>query len=1590
MQRFQFHPVVADWFEQRFGSPTAPQEQGWPAIQSGGHTLIAAPTGSGKTLAAFLASLDALFRMGLAGKLTNETQILYVSPLKALSNDIHKNLDEPLAGIRAALRTATGQDIEVRAEVRTGDTSAAKRLAITKKPPHILVTTPESFYLLLTSESGRRVLSTVRTLIVDEIHALVGNRRGSHLALSMERLAALVKGPLQRIGLSATQKPIEEVARFLVGTCGPSPSPLKGERAGVRGEAVRLIHPLDSAHQDGPPLRSPLLPRREERENAWPTCTIIDTGHARAMDLAIELPGSPLEAVMSNEVWAEVYLRLADLIQAHRTTLVFVNTRRLAERVTHQLCERLGADKVTSHHGSLSAKLRLDAENRLKRGELRALVATASLELGIDIGSVELVCQIGTTRSIATCLQRVGRAGHSRGGLPKGRLFPLTRDELVECVATLRTVRRGELDCLHIPQKPLDVLAQQIVACAACEDWSEENLFNQVRSAYPYRELTRPEFDEVVRMLAEGFSTKRGRRAALIHHDAVNHRLRGRRGSRLLALTSGGAIADNADYRVILEPSETFIGTVNEDFAVESMAGEIFQLGNASWKILRINEGTVRVEDAHGQPPGIPFWLGEAPARTAELSCAVSEFREEIEAQLASGAGVPPADGESGTSGETAARKLVVNAVRKQDGPPLLPQREESENAFALSSVDSLATEILPSSSLVDWLIAATGISESGARQLANYFTASYKALGLLPSQNKLVLERFFDESGGMQLVIHSPFGARLNRAWGLALRKRFCRSFNFELQSAATDDAIVLSLGTQHSFPLDEVFRYLNSKSVREILVQALLDAPMFPIRWRWNATRSLALPRNRGGRKVPAPLQRMESENLLAAVFPDQLACLENIAGDREIPDHPLVRQTIEDCLTEAMDIEALESLLRRIEAGQVECIARDLPEPSPLAHEILNARPYAFLDNAPLEERRTRAVLTRRASESTQDGLGILDAAAIQRVREEAWPRAANADELHEALLLLGLMTEEEANHCVAAVPGERENAALPFLQSLGAEKRAGQLTNFPPNIQHAVRTTVWVAAERLPLVRAVYPDAQTDPFLIPPEVEAKRSWERADALRELVRGRIEITGPITAAALAVFFQLRTSEIDAALLALEAEGFVLRGRFTPPAPNPDLNLNPNLAPTPALSSPPLEWCDRRLLARIHRLTINRLRAEIQPVSIAQFQRFLLTWQRVDLEHRAEGPEGVESVLELLDGYDLPAAAWEPAVLALRVKDYTPQCLDRLCFTGRIGWGRLSPPQNQNQKARGFTPLRSSPTALFARENLPHWLELSGVPASSEFSPDTELVLKTLAESGALFFPEIVRRTGLLQSRTEQALGELAAQGWVTADSFEGLRALLVPAEKRAPFGDLDRKRRHKVVTSLEFAGRWSLLRRPISTAEQADPTPTLPAPTLHDEAIETFARVLLRRYGVVFRRLLERESLRVSWFELGRVYRRLEARGEIRGGYFVSGVSGEQFALPEAIGLLRSLRKAALSGELIALSAADPLNLVSILTPGPRIPAIWPNRILLRDGVPIAALEAGQIISLENVPEIAPREIEQSLKVGHLPASLRPYYG
>jgi ATP-dependent helicase Lhr and Lhr-like helicase len=1466
---FSFHPAVAQWFSSYFAKPTAVQDRAWPAIQAGRHVLIAAPTGSGKTLAAFLAAIDDLVRQGLRGQLRDETQVVYISPLKALSNDIQRNLEVPLAGIRQALIEQGLQDVEIRTWVRTGDTPPGERERMRRRAPHIVVTTPESLYIMLGSESGRAMLATTRTVIVDEIHALAPNKRGSHLSLSLERLAALCDNRLVRIGLSATQNPIETVAHFLVGAdLACTPEHYRGEvnpHVGPDGLATRAVGGRLDAERFGIGTDHTLST----------ACSIINAGHQRARDLAIEVPSSsPLEAVMSAEVWEQIYLQLAELIESHRTALIFVNTRRMAERVTRRLSERLGKNQVTAHHGSLAKELRLDAEQRLKRGSLKALVATTSLELGIDVGEIDLVCQIGSPRSISTFLQRVGRSGHAVNAIPKGRLFPLSCDELVESIALLDSIRRSELDRLRIPEQPLDVLAQQIVAEVAAREWNEDELYALLRRAWPYRALARDDFDAVVRMLAEGFSTRRGRRGALIHYDAVNHVLRGRRGARLTALTAGGTIPDNADYQVLLEPENQVIGTVNEDFAIESLAGDIFQLGNKNYRILRIERGVVRVEDAHAMTPTIPFWLGEAEGRSDELSKSVSRLRADIAAHL-----------QSDATGKSA----------------------------------------------LNFLINQVGIANPAAEQLVAYLSAAHAALGCLPTQDAVVLERFFDEAGGMQLVIHSPYGSRINRAWGLALRKRFCRKFNFELQAAATEDNIVLSLTTAHSFELGDVPRYLHSASVRTVLIQAMLDAPMFTARWRWVAGVSLALPRFRNGKKVAPQLARMQAEDLIAAVFPDQIACAENLVGEREIPDHPLVRQTIADCLNDAMDIAGLECFLSRLESQEIRVVARDLTQPSPLALEVLSARPYAFLDDAPLEERRTQAVMRRRwlAPEAASE-LGHLDAEAIARVRAEAWPEVANADELHDALSWVAFLTANEAR----AKPQWSE-----WLADLARDKRA---TRF-----HAPHATLWVAAERLPQFQALWPKARLVPAIVAPKPYAGRDWSEDDALVDILRGRLECSGPVTPGVLAAGVGLDPSEITAALTILEGEGFVLRGRFTPTATTD-------------------EWCERSLLARIHGYTINRLRKEIEPVPARDFLRFLFAWQRVTAETRMEGPDAIDSVVGQLEGFEAPAAAWEAEILPARLAGYEPAWLDDRCLAGHVAWTRL--PQRNGRSNDGNcrpTPLRTTPITLLARRHAPVWASLSAAREPPPPSARAQVVADCIQQRGASFFEELVEATGLLRSQVEEALAELVALGLVTSDSFTGLRALLTPSGERRPIARA-RRRRRTVNFGIEDAGRWTLARR--TAPSRSDGT---------DNAVEHVARTLLLRYGVVFWRLLERESAWLPpWRDLLRVYHRLESRGDVRGGRFVAGFAGEQFALPETIALLRRIRRQEGSGEWISLSGADPLNLVGTLTPGPKLAALTGNRLLYRDGLPVALLSGGDVQFLESLDAATEWEARKAL--------------
>jgi ATP-dependent Lhr-like helicase len=1439
----RFHPAVTAWFTRSFDAPTPAQIEAWPAIQSGQDVLVAAPTGSGKTFAAFLASIDQLIREGLADGLPDETRILYVSPLKALSNDIHRNLEAPLQGIGEELAAMGLPEVPIRSVVRTGDTPQAERARMRRMAPHILVTTPESLYILLTSQSGRAMLSTCRTVIVDEIHAIAGNKRGAHLALTLERLQAIVPRTLVRIGLSATQKPIEEVARFLTGV----------------------------------------------RERP---CTIVDAGHTRRRDLALELPPLPLEAVMSGEAWTEVYDRLASLVREHRTTLVFVNTRRLAERVARHLSERIGEEFVTAHHGSLARDWRLDAEQRLKRGELKALVATASLELGIDIGDVDLVCQIGSTRSINAFLQRAGRAGHSVGGISKARLFPLSRDELVECTALLDAVRRGELDRVAVPQNQLDVLTQQIAAEVSAQEWSEDALFGLVRGAYGFRDLQRAEFDQCIAMLAEGFSTRRGRHGALIHRDSVNKMVRPRRGGRLTAITSGGAIPDNADYRVMLEPESQLVGTVNEDFAVESLQGDIFQLGNTSYRILRVERGTVRVEDARGEPPSIPFWLGEAPGRSDELSMAVSRLMADIEERL---------------------------------GPP---------GADRAADVQSAA----------DWLTEVVGIDAVAASQLIQYLAAGRAALGTLPKLDTIVFERFFDESGGMQLVIHSPYGSRVNRAWGLALRKRFCRTFNFELQAAATEDQIILSLTHSHSFDLEEVSRYLNSKTARQLLVQALCAAPMFEVRWRWDAGIALALPRFRGGKKIPPQIARMNAEDLLASVFPDQVACAENLPGEIEVPDHPLVRQTIRDCLEEAMNVEAFEGLLRGLESGAVRVVARDLTEPSPLALEALTARPYAYLDDAPLEERRTQAVMTRRwIDPASAADLGRLDAEAIARVRSEAWPDAATADEMHDALLWLAFLTDAELSANPAWPTLMRELAAQGRVAKIGAP-RVGAL---------------WVAVERQALFEPELPSSD-------------------EAMTEIVRGRLEGCGPIAPRAIAESAGgVPIARVHAALAALEREGFALRGRFTP-------------------DSDEEEWCERRLLARIHRYTVKRLRAEIEPVSARDFVRFLLEWQRVLPTARMQGSDALAAMLSQLEGFEAPASAWESDILPSRISEYEPEWLDEHCRAGRFVWTRLAPRTMELGRAaeperaavavggsvpmRGASPVRSTPITFLARRDLRSWSAFAEGPDPAQLTSRARAVMEFIQTHGASFFDEIADSAGMLPSEVEDALSELVALGMVNSDSFGGLRALLVPNSQRGrSHGRGGRRRRSLALFAMADAGRWAIVRRPAESAGSASSDP---------EAVEHVVRTLLKRWGVIFWKLLAREAQWLPpWRDILMCCRRLEARGEIRGGRFIAGFSGEQYALPEAVAPLREARRRLQTGQMVSLSGADPLNLIGIVTPGPRLPSLAGNRLLYRDGLPIATYAAGEVRLLESLEPKQEWEARNAVLRRHVPAALLP---
>ncbi len=1396
-----FHPVVATWFASRFaGGPTAPQRQAWPVIAAGGDVLVASPTGTGKTLTGFMVAIDACFQAHAQGAfIPGRPRVLYVSPLKALAADVRENLLQPLAEIEATAAAMVVPSPVINVGIRTGDSTPAERAALVKRPPELIVTTPESLYLLVTSAKGRQALASIETVIIDEIHTLARDKRGVHLALSLERLSALVGSEgrrLQRIGLSATQRPLEDVARLLSGV----------------GEGR-------------------VLP------------AIIDCGHVRGLDLEIELPSTELEAVGSATQFAEVLDQIAAHVTEHRTTLIFVNTRRMAERVAHQLAERLGEDpddpdpaglRVAAHHGSLSTARRRLVEARLRAGDLKALVATASLELGIDVGPVELVCQIGSPRSIATFLQRVGRANHHVEGTPAGRLYPLNRDELVECTALLAAVAAGDLDQIVFPKPALDIVIQQVVAeVAAREEVGLEELYTLVRHAAPFEHLEREDFDEILELAGRGILTGRGRRGAHLHLDTVDGVARPRKGARLTALLNGGAIPETGDYKVVLDPEGVTLGTIHEDFAIESAPGDVFLLGTHPWRVRKVETGVVRVVDAEGAPPSVPFWLGEAPARTAELSHWVGVLRSEAEAAL---------------------RAHEANA---------LPKR-----------ICDLAK-----------------VSRVVGEQVATYLAACYAALGQLPTEHHLVVERFFDEAEGSQLVVHSPHGGRINRALGLALRKRFCVTFDFELQAAANDDAIVISLGPHHSFPLSQVPKMVRSDQAVAVLTQAVLPHPMLQARWRWNLNRALVVARTSSGGRRPIHLQRMESEDLLAATWPSLAACQENAPpGPIPIPDHLLVRQAITDVLSEPMDADGLVALLEGIESGAVTVSFVESATPSPLAHGILTAQPYTFLDDAPLEERRTRAVPLQRGLPELSDvvagGSAVLDPVALAELLEVVAPKVRSADELHDL--------------CCDLVVVRPVEAWQGFADQL---RSAGRLQLLEGN---------WVPNETLERARAL--------------------GEDDDAAAECLRGHLEVAGPVRLGQLidagplgagpllgAPLTELRAAT---AIRRLEAQGFAIEltdGR----------------------------WCARHLLVRLHQRSAGRRRQSIDAVPIATYLDLLAELHHVAPGTQVHGPEGLLAVLEQLQGLELPAGDWEEHILRARVADYDPRWLDELCLAGVVTWVRLTPkaPQARSGRPRGSqSPSSATPLALVVRDDLGLWLDAvrQGVDPEVPSTGAAADLYEVLSSRGAMFRGELTEAAGRLPAEIDEGLWELVARGVVHADAFGAVRSLL---SARSRWATRQRQGRSPLVTrsgrrpsrsSAPGEGRWSLLP---SSARHFGPG------VIDREDLATEVAIqLLERWGVVVFELWSREAFAMPWREVSRALRRLEARGQIAGGRFIAGISGEQFARHDVVEALASRTPAA---SPITVCAADPLNLTGIIVPGPRVPAVRHRQVTLHRG-------------------------------------------
>ena len=1458
-----FHPAVRTWFGDRFGEPSPAQIKGWPVIAAcgtppGHDVLLCAPTGSGKTLAAFMWAIDRLFRDAERGELSDRIRVLYVSPLKALANDIRVNLEEPLVGIRQAAAglceggIETQQILEVRAGLRTGDTPANERSAMLRRPPHILVTTPESLFILLTSPRFRQNLSAVRYVIVDELHALAPNKRGAHLMITLERLERMARlggapRPV-RIGLSATLHPIERLAAFLSG-------------ANESADGVRHTRPVR-------------IVRADDR--------------ARWLDLAVIAPGPEVGALATHQHWEAMYDAVAALVKEHRTTLVFTLSRRWAERIALNLQKRLGADAVMAHHGSLARAERLDAEQRLKRGDLRAIVATASLELGIDVGAVELVCQIDSPKTISAAIQRIGRSGHRLDATPRGRLFALTIDDLLECAAAVRAIRAGRLDEVEIPVGCMDVAAQQIVAIAAEEsEIGEAELLRILRGAYNFADLDGEGLARLLGQMAAELSTRVQGAAPKIFYDRTGGRVRARRGARLAAITSGGTIPESGNLDVVIASQGRKIGDVEEDFAQESSRGDIFALGSMPWRVLGISRNRFMVEPAPGMAPSLPFWQTEAAGRSPALSAEVSDLRREVVTRAASG-------GEDGAGA---------------------------------------------------WLAAECAIDERAARQVVQYVRRGEAALEALPDQRTLIVERFFDGLGGTQVVIHSPLGIRVNRGLGLALRKRLCQSFDFEIQASAIDDAVLLALNARHSFPLETLTAMLSARSLRHVLEQALLAAPMFEVRLRHVATRALAVMRSMRGRKVPAWIQRLRTQEVAAAIFPQREACLENRPAEVALPDHFIVGETMRECLEESTDIRRLLDLWRGIESGEVRVVNVDAVAPSVFAHRVLLAWDYSFLDDGERANRRSRTVMLNRSMAEdvlrTEDLSEMLATEAVETVEAEVTGRAVSRrardrDELYELIRSHGSLRPDALEERV----GGDWRAILAALEQEGRVVRLG--------LEPGEAQTL-IAAEDVALFAAAYPGASVGSLAA--AALATAAPEAEEAQREIVRRALRTSGPVEVAELGERLRMLPEALERHLTALEAGGLVFRGHFTPRRFAPGAIANPRTADSP------LQWCDRYNLERIHRLTLNRLRSEVEPCSDDVYAAFRMRWNHIGGAGTTGDSSGVAIVLEQLSGLAFSPELWERAILPARIPGYLPEWLDLLCLGGEVVWSAVPGEAAVAQVPARITFFRRRRASAVSPDRR------AETQAEETEDRDGRAVFLALAAGGAQYLDELADRAGLAERVVLAALWRLAAAGKVSNDSFAPLRLLWsAPRAVRAIAPDRDRRNRGDAALRARLrssvAGRWSTLAS----------APAAGGGEARDLARER-ALALLERNGILTREMLALESEPVPWQEISFALRRMEYAGTVRRGYFVRSLSGEQYATPPALEMLAAARNLNPARErLSALSAVDPANPHGAILPGCGVPRDASNFIVFRAGRAVLGLAGRSLLRIDELDDEA----------------------